>query len=452
MNIIIVGCGKVGIKLASTLNRDSEDNITVIDTNRKKLEPVVNKYDVLGICGSGTSKETLEEAGIKDADLLIAVTGSDEINLLTCLFAKKLGMCKTIARVSTPQFSKEFHLIKDDLGLALAINPDRTAANEIARSIKFPSALQIDTFAKGRVEIVKFKIKEGSPLDNLMLSDLSQKLGCDVLVCGVERGEEAFIPSGNFILKENDYISVVATFENLNAFLKKLDIKSGKVRNTMIVGGGNTAYYLADALIKAGVSVKIIEKDAKRCEELIELLPKATIVNGDGTDNELLLEEEIEGAGSFVSLTNIDEENILLSLFARSKTKGKVITKINRIAYDEVIDNLDLDTTIYPKNLTAEYIIRFVRAMKNSLGSNVETLHYILDEKAEALEFRIKDNAKYTGIPISQLNIRDNTIIACINRKGKVIIPKGQDVILADDTVIVVTINSGYDDFKDIFN
>lgn len=452
MNIIIVGCGKVGIKLASTLNRDSEDNITVIDIDREKLVPIVNKYDVLGVCGSGSSKETLEEAGIKDADLLIAVTGSDEVNLLTCLFAKKLGMCKTIARVSTPQFNKAFHLIKDDLGLALAINPDRTAANEIARSIKFPSALQIDTFAKGRVEIVKFKIKNGSPLDNLMLSELSAKLGCDVLVCGVERGEDAFIPSGNFILKENDYISVVATFENLAKLLKKLDIKSGRVRNTMIVGGGNTSYYLADSLIKAGISVKIFEKSIRRCEELSELLPKATIIHGDGTDNELLLEEELEGADSFVSLTNIDEENILLSLFARSKTKGKVITKINRIAYDDIIDNLDLDTTINPKNLTAEYIIRFVRAMKNSLGSNVETMHYILDDKAEALEFRIKENSRYIGIPISQLDIRDNTIIACINRKGKVIIPKGQDTILADDTVIVVTINSGYDDFKDIFN
>ncbi len=450
MNITIIGLGKIGEKLTERLSREKEHNITVIDQNSEVTKSVVNTYDVMGVSGSGASVDTLREAKVEDTDILIAVTGSDELNLLTCLLAKKLGDCKTIARVRNPEYSKEIHHFKEDLGLAMIINPELTAADEIARLLRFPTAVQIDTFAKGRVEILKFKIPSGSPLCDMKLADISQKLSCDVLVCGVERGEEAFIPGGDFVLKEGDFISIVSSIENASQFIKKIGIKTNKVKDCIIVGGGTTAVYLAHRLIKAGISVKIIENNPARCEFLCDILPKATIINGDGTENRLLLEEGIDKAESFVALTGIDEENVLLSLYAKTKTNGKIITKINRIAYEEVIGNLNLDTIIYPKEITAEYIIRFVRAMNNSIGNNIETLHYILDDKAEALEFRIKEDSPVINKTIESLNLKSGIIIASINRKGKIITPKGKDIIKVGDTVIIVTINTGYNDIQDI--
>lgn len=450
MNIIIVGCGKVGQKLAERLNEEMEHNITVVDVRYDVIQDLINNYDIMGVVGSGINIDTLNEAGIKNADILIAVTGSDELNLIVCLMAKKLGECRTIARVRKPEYSKMMHLFKEDLSLAMVINPERTAANEIARVLRFPSAIQIDTFAKGRVEILKFKIPENSPLDNLKVGDIVSRLNCDILVCGVERGDDAFIPGGNFILKSGDIISIISSIQNGAFFFKKIGFNTNRVKDTMIIGGGETAYYLANQLIETGIKVKIIEQDTERCEELCQLLPKATIINGDGTENRLLLEEGIENAQSFVSLTNIDEENILLSLFAKSKSNAKIVTKINRIAYDEVIDKLDLDTTIYPKNITAEYIVRFVRAKNNSIGSNIETMHLILDGKAEALEFRIRKNSPISNTTIDSLKLKQNILIACINRNGNVIIPRGKDVILPGDTVIVVTLKSGFTDISDI--
>lgn len=450
MNIIIAGCGKVGQTLAEQLSREDDYNVTVVDPRHSVVEDLVGQFDIMGVCGSGTSIETLSEAGIKEADILIAVTGSDEINLLTCLIAKKSGNCQTIARVRKPEYSKEIGLFKEDLGLAMIINPEQTAAAEIARLLRFPSAIQIDTFAKGRVEILKFKIPQSSPLDGLKIADISSKLNADILVCGVERGDKAVIPGGDFILKSGDLISIVSSYKSGGLFLKKIGIKTNRVKDTMIVGGGATAYYLASFLLQTGIDVKIVEQNPERCEELCRLLPKAAIINGDGSQNRVLLEEGLEYCDSFVSLTNIDEENILLSLYAKSKSKGKVITKINRISYDEVIGSLDLDTTIYPKDITAEYIVRFVRAKNNSIGSNIETMHMILEGKAEALEFRIKENSPISNKPIEKLNLKNNILIACINRGGKITIPKGQDIILPGDTVIVVTTNTGYKDIRDI--
>lgn len=450
MNIIIVGCGKVGVKLVELLSQEKEHNITVVDQKRDVVVDVTNKYDVMGVNGSGTSLDILTQAGIQTADILIAVTGSDEFNLLTCLIAKKTGNCKMIARVRKPEYSKEIHLFKEDLGLAMIVNPELAAANEIARILRFPSAIQIDTFAKGRVEILKFRLPEGSVLDNMRLADLGPKLKSDILVCGVEREEDAFIPDGNFVLKSGDLVSVIANYKNVAHFFKKIGIKTNKVKDTIIVGGGSTSFYLGYLLLKSGVQVKIIEQNPEKCDALCQMLPEATIINGDGTDNRLLLEEGIEYADSFVALTNIDEENVLLSLFAKSKSVRKLVTKINRIAYDEVISNLDLDSTIYPKNITAEYIIRFVRAMKNSYGSNIETMHYILDGKAEALEFSIKEGSPISGIPIQELNLNSNILIACITRHGRVIIPRGQDVIETGDSVVIVTTNKGYMDISDI--
>lgn len=452
MNIIIVGCGKVGQKLAERLSHEKEHEITVIDLRRKTVSELANQNDIMGVAGSGTSLDTLMEAGIKEADLLIAVTGSDEINLLTCFIAKKTGGCQTIARVRKPEYSKELTLFKDDLGLAMIINPEQTAASEIARVLRFPTAIQIDTFAKGRIEILKFRIPANSILDGLKVVDITTKLKCNILVCGVERDAKAIIPGGDFEFKVADKVSIVASPNDSSDFFKKISLKTNKVKDTIIVGGGDTAYYLAKQLLNTGISVKIIEQNPERCEVLCNALPKATIINADGTDNKVLLEAGIEYTNSFVALTNIDEENILLSLFAKSKTNGKLITKINRIAYDNVISNLDLDTTIYPKNITAEYIVRFVRAMENSIGSNIETMHEILEGKAEALEFIIKENSPVTGMPIEELDLKTNVLIACINHNGKIIIPRGKDVISEGDTVIVVTTKTGLTDIRDILN
>lgn len=450
MNIIIVGCGKVGEKIAHMLCLENEHNITIVDTRSSVVNAVVNQYDVMGVIGSGTNLDTLTEAGVADADILIAVTASDEINLLTCLIARKAGKCQTIARVRKPEYNKEIDLFKEDLGLAMVINPELAAANEIARILRFPAAIKIDTFAKGRVEILKLRIDEASPLNNIKVADIISKLNCDVLVCGVERGDDAFIPRGDFVLEAGDYISIVTSITNETAFFKKAGIKAGKVKNTLIVGGGETGYYLAHKLLQTGIDVKIIENDTERCNMLCELLPKATIINGDGTDNNLLLEEGIGRTTSFVALTNIDEENILLSMFAKTMSDGKIVTKINRIAYDNVISGLDLGTTIYPKNITAEHIVRFVRAIKNSMGSNIETMHMMLGGKAEALEFRIAQSSPLINIPLQDLNIKNGVLIACIHRKGRVIIPRGQDCILPGDTVVVITTLKGLGDIKDI--
>lgn len=450
MKIIIVGLGKVGQTLTVNLCKEENHDITVVDLKPGVIHDLVNEYDIMGVLGSGSSIDTLKEAGVEKADILIAVTGSDELNLLTCFIAKKIGDCKTIARVRKPDYAKELHFFKEDLGLAMIINPEMTAANEMAKLLRFPTAIQIDSFAKGRVEILKFKIPDSNVLDDMRIADLSGKLNCDVLICGVERGEEAFIPGGNFVLKSGDLVSIVSSLENATHFFKTIGLKTNRVKDTMIVGGGTTAVYLANRLIKSGIDVKIIEQNPERCEELCQLLPKASILNADGTENRVLLEEGLEQAESFVSLTNIDEENVLLSLYAQSKTKGKVITKINRIAYDEVISNLNLDTIIFPKETAAEYIVRFVRAMENSIGSNVETVHFILDGKAEALEFRIKDNSPVLNITLEELSLKNNVLVACINRNGNVIIPRGKDMIQTGDTVIVVTTQSGFNDISDI--
>ena len=450
MNIIIAGCGKVGQKIAQHLHSELIHNITVIDVRPNAVQDLANQTDVMGVVGSVISTDVMEEAGIKTADILIAVTGSDELNMLACLLAKKLGKCQTIARVRKPEYAKVLKLFREELSLALVINPEQAAASEMARSLRLPSAIQIDTFAKSRVEIFKFCVPDDSVLNNLKVQDIVAKLNCDVLVCGVERGDETFIPGGSFTIKSGDLLSILTPIHAEAQFFKKIGLKSDAVKDTMIVGGGETAYYLASKLCDSGVKVKIIEKDEKRCDELCQLLPKATIINGDGTDNNLLLEEGIETVDSFVSLINIDEENVLLSLYAKSVNNGKVITKINRIAYDKVIEKMDLGTTVYPKNITSENIIKFVRAKNNSMGSKIESMHYIIGGKAEALEFRIKENSPILGKRIDKLELKENLLIACITRNNKVKIPRGSDEFMVGDTVIIVTLHSGFDDLGDI--
>lgn len=449
MQIIIVGCGKVGETITKQLSQE-EHNISVIDTKPEIVTNVSTIYDVQGIIGNGASYNVQMEAGIEKADLLIAVTQSDELNLLCCLIARKAGHCHTIARVRNPVYHQEINFIKEELGLSLIINPEHAASIEIARVLRFPSAIEIDTFAKGRVELLKFRIPAGSQLHNVALQDIAGKFKCDVLVCVVERDGEVIIPRGDFCLMERDVISIVTSPINAASFFKRIGVVTNQVKDTILVGGGGIAYYLAKQLLYMGIGVKIIEQNKERCEVLSDLLPKAIIINGDGTSEEVLMEEGLASTDSFVALTNFDEENIMLSLFAGSCSEAKTVTKINRISFNRVIKNLDLGTVIHPKYITAEYILQYVRAMQNSLGSNVETLYQIIDDRVEALEFFIQTDYAPVGIPIQELDLKKNLLISCINRKGRIIIPRGHDVIQKGDTVVVVTSNRGLKDIRDI--
>ncbi|MCI9123470.1 MAG: Trk system potassium transporter TrkA [Eubacterium sp.] len=448
MKIIVVGCGNVGSALAEQLSSEGHD-ITVIDTRQELVETVSVSCDVLGIVGNGASFTVQSEAGVEDADLIAAVTGSDELNLLCCLIARKAGGCHTIARVSNPVYSQEIAFIKEELGLSMIINPQLAAAREMARMLKFPFAMKVDTFVKSRVELVVYRIEEGSPLCNVKLKDLPGRLLCDVLIPIVERGEQVLIADGNFELKAKDDITIVGTQMKTIEFFKKLGKPTAAVRNAMIIGGGRTSIYLAKQLLQMGLKVKIIERDRKRCEILTEMLPKAMVICGDATDQDVLLEEGLVETEAFVANTNFDEENIMLTLFAKSLSKAKLITKVHRLAYDDIIAKLDLGSIIYPKYITAVTIIQYVRAMKNSLGSNIETLYRLNDNRVEAMEFLIKENSPVVGIPLAELNLKKNMIIGCITHKGQTTIAKGQSMIEVGDTVILITTQTGLHDIRD---
>jgi len=450
MNIIIVGCGKVGQTLAAQLN-DEGNNITVIDLSAEKVNQVATRYDTMGIVGNGATHSIQQEAGIDSADLLIAVTGSDELNMLCCLIAKKAGNCKTIARIKNPEYSAEAPFLKDELGLAMVINPEYAAAQEIARVLRFPAAIKIDTFAKGRVELLKFRLPENSNLIDMSVKEIAIKLHCNVLVCTVERESESFIPKGDFIFKGKDVISLIASPENAADFFKKIGAKLHSVKKSLIVGGGEITHYLCSILQKSGISLTVIEKSEAKCRELCARFPAVNVINGDAADRSLLLEEGIEKPGAFVALTNIDEENILLSLFAKAASENsKLVTKINRIDFDDIIQHLNLDSTICPKNITAEMIIRYVRASSSTVGSNMENLYSIIKGTVEAAEFVIKESSPITGKPLAELKFKENVLIAAILRKNKVIIPRGYDTINVGDSVIVVSKLMSLHDVSDI--
>jgi len=438
LNILIIGCGKIGQNLAEQLNEQG-NNVKVIDLAPTKVKELSSHLDIMGIVGNGATHAIQQEAGIEETDLLIAVTGSDELNLLCCLVAKKAGHCQTIARVKNPEYSIEAPYLKNELGLAMVINPEYTAAEEIARVLRFPSAMKIDTFAGGRVELVKFRLPEGSPLSGMSVRDVVSRLHCDVLICTVEREDDAYIAKGDFVFAERDVISLIASPSNAESFFSKIGYKTHSVKDVMIAGGGETAHYLCEMLLRDGIAVKIIEKKPEVCEELASLFPKASIIRGNAGDRETLLEEGLASAGAFVALTNLDEENILLSLFAKSAGRGKLVTKINRFDFEDVIRHLDLDSIIYPKNIASDMIVRYIRAMKNTIGSNVETLYNVIKGKVEASEFIVRAGSPIVGVPLSQLRFKDNVLIASILRDNKVIIPRGHDTIEVGDHVVIVS-------------
>lgn len=451
MNIIIVGCGKVGCTLVEALSSENH-NIVVIDSRPEKVSALTDTADVMGIVGNGVSHTTLKQAGIETADLLIAVTGSDEENLLCCVIAKKSGHCQTIARIRNPIYNEEKDFLQKEFGLSMIINPELTAANEISKVFQFPSAIRVDTFAKGRVELLHFKIGNNSPLCGLKLSKFHATLHCnDILVCTIARNsEEVIIPNGDFEFQENDVVAIASERRNAIDFFRKIGIVKNRVGNAILAGGGKVSYYLAKSLLASGIRVTIIEVDRERCDILSELLPHATVICGDATDQNLLLQEGLEHAQGFAALTGLDEENILLSLYANDVSNAKTVTKINRINFHSVINELNLGSIIYPRIITSDYILKYVRSTYNSKDSNVETLYKLANGKAEALEFIIKADSAVAGIPLADLHFRKNTLICCIYRNGKVIIPSGQDIMMAGDSVLVVLSGYRISDIKEI--
>ena len=450
LKIIIVGCGKVGTTLLQRL-RDEGHDLNIIDQNPTVISELSGTYDVLAITGNGATHSVLDEANVKEADLLIAVTESDELNLLTCVLANQASDCATIARVRQPEYVPETHYLREKLGLAKIINPELEAAKEASRILLLPTALEVNTFAHDQVELVKIKVPDDNLVVGLSLAQISARVGLDVLICVIERNDELIIPTGAMTIQPGDVISVLGQRRIVKKFLAEIGFKTEAVRNCMIVGGGRAAFYLAKHLLQMNIDVKIIENNKERCEYLAEALADATIINGDGTSEELLREEGIEYADAFIPLTGVDEENIFLTLFAKSISKAKVITKINRMNYKNVINSLDLGSVIYPKTITTEAIIAYVRARQNSVDrNNIETLYHMYDNRVEAIEFLVDQESEVTGKTFAELKTKDNLLVACISRNGSIIIPRGSDSIHVGDAVTIVTTHTGFNDITDI--
>ena len=452
MNIFIVGCGKVGYALAEQLNDEGHD-ITIIDNSAERLQPAIDNLDIQAYVGNGTSFLAQKEAGVEKADLLIAVTSADETNLISCLIAKKAGSnCRTVARVRNPEYFSELEYIKAAMGISLIINPEYSAAQEIARLIQIPTAMEIDSFAKGRMELLRIVLPEDSDLDNIKVYEFSKLFNHDVLICILEHEHQIYIPNGNSILHAGDSISVIMPRTKIASFCKKLRLSSsGEIKDVMIAGGGTTAYYLSELLARGGINVKIIEKDKERSRFLSLELPKAVIIQADATTHENLLENGLAKMDAFVSLTPSDEANIFLSLYANKiAPKCKKITKINKMTQDDIIEDLPLGSVISTRNTTTEYILQYIRSQINSYGSNVEALYRLMENRVEALEFRIREKCAVTGIPLQELKLKENLLLCCIVRGRKLITPSGKDTIELNDTVIVVTTHKGLEGISDI--
>lgn len=448
MRIVIIGCGKVGTSIARELNAENHD-ISVVDNDRKAVARLSETLDVLGVEGNGATYEVLAEAGAETADLVIAATARDEVNLYACLMARAAGVPHTIARVRSPEYTDDLYRVKDQLRLSMSINPELTEAIEISRLLRFSGALEIDSFAKGAVELIKVLVPEKSPVSGKRISQIDT-LGGRIRVCTVERANEVYIANGDTEIKAGDKVTVVAKPEIATRFFKKSGINIGRSKDVFLLGGGKVSFYLAQRLLKAGANVRIIERNLERCQELAEALHDAMIIHGDCMDQELLLSEGIERADGVAALMDYDEENILISLYIKEVSKAKIITKINNESFDNIIGNLGLECVINPKTLTGEYIARYIRAMQNSLGSNVETLYRLHEDRVEALEFRAKQSSNVIDTPLSGLNLKDDLQIICINRNGKIILPQGGDSIKAGDSVVVITKHKGLSDLNDI--
>ncbi|MBO4450629.1 MAG: Trk system potassium transporter TrkA [Clostridiales bacterium] len=450
LKIVVVGAGKVGDTLVNRL-ADEGHNLVIIDKNVERLNQLADQCDCMCISGSGASHEILEEAGVSEADLFIAVTESDELNLLCCTLARQFNnKLSVIARVRNPEYVRDVSYLRSRLGIEMIINPEYEAAVEASRLLFLPAAISVNSFAHGQAELVKIQIPEGNVLDGKTIAYLGQNITNDILIAGVERGNDFTIPNGSFELKSGDIISYISTRKTNFNFLKQIGFNTRSVRSSLIVGGGTCAYYLADLLIKSGIDVTIIEKDNARCEKLCDLLPKANILKGDGTNEALLEEAGIKDVDSVVALTGLDEENIMLALHTKAVSNAKAITKINKITFTEAIESLNLGSVVYPKYITAERIISSARSRQSKIGSNLEVMYSLFSDRAEACEFKVKEVSRVTGVMLKDLNLKPGLIISFISRDGKIIIPTGSDQINVGDNVMVVTMNKGFTELTDI--
>lgn len=450
MNIVIIGDGKVGYKLAKQLSEENYD-IVLIDQNEGKLKEALNRLDIFCITGDGADVEVQKEADVPHADLVIACASTDELNMLSCLLAKRLGARHTIARVRNPIYYQQIGILKEDLHLSMAVNPELAVAGEISRVLIFPDAAKIETFVKGRVELVETAVRENSKMIGLSLAEIYEKFQIKILVCAVKRNNAVVIPDGEFVVQEGDKLHIAASHRDVESFFRTMGQRKNKIKRVLICGGGRVGFYLAKQLCNLGMQVKIIEKDEKKCENLCEILPKVTVIHGDAADHDLLIEEGIQEADALVALTGMDEENIIMALFAKSQGVYKIIAKVNEDTRAQMVEGLGIDSIVSAKSATADAIMSYVRARQNSLGSaNVETMYRLVDGKVEALEFIIKSETNYTNIPLKDLQTKPNNLIACIVRNRMIIIPGGEDCLKVGDSVIIVTLERRIQDIKDI--
>ena len=450
MKIVIIGDGKVGYRLAKQLSEENYD-VVLIDNNEGKLKETINKLDVFCIVGDGVSAEIQKEAGVPEADLVIACASTDELNMLSCLIAKRLGAENTIARVRNPIYYEQIDILKEDMRLSMAINPELAVANEISRVLILPSASKVETFVKGRVELVEVPLREGFPLIGMSLAEIYKKYQIKILVCAVQRGKEVYIPDGSFTLKLGDKLHIAASHNQIELFFNAMGTRRRAIKKVIIAGGGRVGFYLSKKLCAMGMQVKIIEKSRRKCESLCEQLPDATIIHGDATDHELLIEEGIRQADAFIALTGLDEENIIVSLFAKAQGVEKIVAKVNEDSRVQMVESLGLDSLVSAKMATADAIISYVRARQNSYSSaNVETMYRLVDDRVEALEFIIKEKAYYTDIALKELPTKPNNLIACIARNRQIIIPNGNDSLQVGDSVVVITRDKKVQDIRDI--
>lgn len=439
MKIIVLGAGKVGKTLIKHMSNEDHD-IIVVDQNATKVEEVVNQFDVIGVVGNGASYDILMEAGTQDANLIICVTASDELNILAGLMAKKMGTRHTIARVRNPDYSSQRDFMRNQLGFSMIVNPELEAASEIRRVLSFPSAVKVDTFSRGKVELAEFFVEEHSRLNGVELSQLHKITKTNILVCAVSHNEDVIIPDGNYAIKPGDHLYITGTHRDLSRFCLDIGVITTRIKNVIIVGGGKIAYYLSKQLSTQGIKVKIIEKDKNRCQVLAEKLPYVTIIHGDGSDDELLNEEGIENTDAVLALTGLDEENIVLSLSAKSLYHKKTIAKVTRMNYAGLSDVLKVDSIVAPKKIVASQIIRYVRAkMNKDNDSSVKTLYKIVDGEVEAIEFKVTEQFKYLHKTLNEMKIKEHVLVAAIIRENEVIVPKGNTTMELNDYVIIVS-------------
>ena len=451
MRIVIIGLGTIGKTILKNL-ADEDHNVTIIDEDKDKVEGLIEKYDVSGVVGNGASISIQKEAGMRTADLAIVLTDSDELNIFACLVAKKLGVKNTITRVRNPEYSKQIMEMKDELGISMIVNPEKDTATEIFNLINLPSIGQVDHFGNGRALLVEIVAEKGCSLIGQTLISIGRSLSTRVLICAVQRGQEVIIPTGNFLIREGDRIHLTSDAKSLRDFISEINLVKTRLKNIMIVGGGKIGYYLSDELSKKKYKIKLIEGNIERAEELAESLPRVTIIHGNGTQHDLLIEEGIEAMDAFIALTSTDEENMVVSMFANKHNVRKTITLIKSDDLYGMLDELGINNIVSPKNIVADRVISYIRAITNKRGSNVLTLYRLVNDQVEAVEFLAKRKQdKIYDKPLKELKIKKDCLIACIIRPNEVVIPDGNSCIKIGDNVIVVTTHKNFDDLSDIF-